>query len=149
MTDATILVHSTAAAPKKRRYRYMPESPGMRRFLREMRSQVTELVEASENVIHLDELEVAERVGGRRASSERLLSGRYRDAWFHPTRFGPAPADEYADVLSSLELRGWRQGPVLFDFDNTLWDGVMADGQVVDDLGAQENLKGLRVLVCS
>ena len=143
VTDATILVHSTAAAPKKRRYRYMPESPGMRRFLREMRSQVTELVEASENVIHLDELEVAERVGGRRASSERLLSGRYRDAWFHPTRFGPALADEYADVLSSLELVGGAKA-LFVDFDNTLWDGVMADGPVVHDLGAQENLKELR-----
>ena len=143
VTDATILVHSPAAAPKKRRYRYLPESRGMRRFLREMRSQVAELVEASENVVHLDEMEVAERVGGRRAASERLLSASYREAWFHPTRFGPALASEYADILSSLELVG-RAKALFVDFDNTLWDGVMGDGPVVHDRSAQETLKELR-----
>lgn len=143
VTDATIMVHSTAAAPKKRRYRYLPESRGMTRFLREMRSQVSELVEASENVIHLDELEVAGRVGGRRAASERLLDARYRDAWFHPTRFGPALAGEYADVLSSLELVGGAKA-LFVDFDNTLWDGVMADGPVLHNRDAQETLKELR-----
>jgi FkbH-like protein len=143
VTDATILVHSPAAAPKKRRHRYLPESRGMRRFLREMRSQVAELVAASENVIHLDELEVAARVGGRRAASERLLSATYREAWFHPTRFGPALAGEYADVLSSLDLVGGAKA-LFVDFDNTLWDGVMADGPVIHDRSAQETLKELR-----
>lgn len=143
VTDATILVHSPAAIPKKRRYRYLPESRGMSRFLREMSSQVDELAQASDNVIHLAEMDVAGRIGGRRAASDRLLARRYRDAWFHPTRFGPALANEYADVISSLDLVG-RAKALFVDFDNTLWDGVMAEGPVVHNLSGQETLKELR-----
>ncbi len=143
VTDATILAHSPAAVPRKRRYRYLPESRGTKRFLHAMRSQIAEFAQATENVIHLDELEVAQRVGGRRAASERLLSVQYREAWFHPTRFGPALAGEYADVLSSIELVGGAKA-LFVDLDNTLWDGVMADGPVIHDLSAQETLKDLR-----
>lgn len=143
VTDAPILVHSPVAISFKRRHRYLPMGRGVTRLVREMSSEIADLVEATENVIHLDEMEVARRVGGRRAASKRLLSAPYRDAWFHPLRFGPALADEYADVLSSVELVG-RAKALFVDFDNTLWDGVMADGPVVHNRSAQETLKELR-----
>jgi FkbH-like protein len=142
-TDAPILVHSPAAIPLSRRDRYVPTPRGLRRLIDQLRDQIAQFAQASENVIHLDETLVAERVGGRRAAGKRLLSSSYSEAWFHPMRFGPAMAAEYADVLSSIATVASAKA-VFVDFDNTLWEGVMADGSVVHNHAGQELLKELR-----
>jgi FkbH-like protein len=143
VTDAPILVHSPAAIPLSRRDRFLPTPRGLTRMIGELERQIGELAAASENVIHLSERAVAATVGGRKAAAKRLLSQEYREAWFHPMRFGPALATEYADVLASIDLVGSAKA-VFVDFDNTLWRGVMGDGPVEHDLEAQELLKELR-----
>jgi FkbH-like protein len=142
-TDAPILVHSPAGISLSRRDRYLPTSPGLKRMIREMEDQIAALVGASENVIQLRESEVADHVGGRRAAGKRLLSHEYRDAWIHPMRIGPALAAQYDDVLASLKLVESAKA-VFVDFDNTLWDGVMAEGQVTHNREGQKLLKELR-----
>jgi FkbH-like protein len=58
-------------------------------------------------------------------------------------RMGPALAEEYSDALKSVSTVGSAKA-VFVDFDNTLWDGVMADGPVVHNREGQELLKELR-----
>jgi FkbH-like protein len=143
VTDAPILLHSPAVIPLKRRDRYLPTPRGLKRMIRELQEQIAHLAQASENVIHLDESKIANRVGGRKVAAERLLASGYRRAWFHPARFGPAVAEEYSDVLASIDLVGTAKA-LFVDFDNTLWDGVMADGAVVHNYEGQELLSELR-----
>jgi FkbH-like protein len=143
VTDAPILVHSPAAVSLSRRDQYLPTPRGLKRMIAEIESQIAKLVAASENVIQLRETEVTQRIGGRRAAGKRLLSSDYREAWFHPMRIGPALADEYGEVLASLELVASAKA-VFVDFDNTLWEGVMAEGPVVHNREGQKLLKELR-----
>jgi FkbH-like protein len=66
-----------------------------------------------------------------------------KNATFHTARFGEHLAAEYADVLASFECL--RKAKVLaVDFDNTLWDGVMADGEVVQHHDRQALLRAAR-----
>jgi len=66
-----------------------------------------------------------------------------RRAYFHTSRFGEPLADAYAEVLTSY--RDLRKAKVLLvDFDNTLWDGVMADGPVQQRLEGQKLLRRLK-----
>jgi FkbH-like protein len=141
-TDAPILVHAPAAVPLSRKELYRP-GIGIKHLVREVNAQLTEFVDASENMLLLDEAEIAENLGGRRAAGARLLAGHYRPAWIHPLRMGPALADAYADVLTSVDMVGSAKA-IFVDFDNTLWDGVMADGPVVHNREWQELLRELR-----
>jgi len=143
VTDAPILVHSPAVIPLTRRDRFLPTPGGVKRLVAALREETARLAGASDNVIHLDETAVTRRLGGRKAAAKRLLSPCYREAWFHPMRFGPAVAEEYADVLGSIGLVGSAKA-LFVDFDNTLWDGVMADGPVVHNHEGQELLRELR-----
>jgi FkbH-like protein len=141
-TDAPILVHAPAAVPLSRKEIYRP-GIGIKRLVQEMNAQLAEFVEASENVLLLDEAEIAQKLGGRRAAGARLLAPHYRPMWIHPLRMGPPLADEYADVLASVDLVGSAKA-IFVDFDNSLWDGVMADGPVAHRRERQELLKELR-----
>lgn len=141
-TDAPILVHAPAAVPLSRKEIYRP-GIGIKRLVGYMKAHLGELVDASENLLLLDEAEIAEKLGGRRAAASRVLAPHYRPAWIHPLRIGPALADEYADVLASIDIVGSAKA-IFVDFDNTLWDGVMADGPVVHDRQRQELLRELR-----
>jgi FkbH-like protein len=141
-TDAPIIVHSPAAVPLSRKEFYRP-GIGIKRLVREMNTQLNEFVNASENVLLLDEAEIAQSLGGRRSAGGRVLAAQYRPAWIHPLRMGPALAEKYADVLASVNMVVAAKA-LLVDFDNTLWDGVMADGPVVHHREEQELLRELR-----
>lgn len=143
VTDVPILVHSPAVIPLSARDRILPTPRGLKRLIAELRSEIARFAGATENVIHLDETSVVRRVGGRKAAGKRLLSSGYREAWFHPMRFGPVVAEEYADVVESIDLVGSAKA-LFVDFDNTLWDGVMAEGPVVHNYEGQELLRELR-----
>ena len=66
-----------------------------------------------------------------------------RGAFFHTARFGEPLADTYLEILESF--RDLRKAKVLLiDFDNTLWEGVMADGVVTHRKEAQLLLRKLK-----
>jgi FkbH-like protein len=147
VTDAPLLIHSVCGmpiGPRRIRYRMIPaEFPSRRRLIREMTAQIRALVDATENTMLVDEDALIRSAGGLRSVASTLLAPEYLGAWFHPSSFGPVLAAEYADVLSSVAMLGNAKA-LLVDLDNTLWQGVMADGEVVHDKDGQRLLKQLR-----
>ncbi len=147
VSDAPLLIHTVCGmpiGPRRIRYRFVPsEWPARRRLIGEMTRQVAALVDATENAILIDEDALIRQAGGLRRVAGQLLPPEYVGAWFHPSRFGPVLAEEYADMLSSVTLLG-KAKVLLVDFDNTLWQGVMAEGEVIHDLECQRLLKRLR-----
>lgn len=147
VTDATVIVHTACSLPigrRRVRYRFLPvESRGRRRLIDEMTAQISELADAMENVLVVDEDALVRRAGGARAVGGRLLGPEYLGAYAHPTRFGEVLAAEYADVLHSVTLLK-RAKALLVDFDNTLWSGVMGEGDVVHDRDGQRLLRRLK-----
>jgi len=148
VTDAPILVHNACGLPLdrlRRRIRWLPaQDRGRKRVIRELAEQTAALVAASENVIDVDEVSLAAAGGGLRSCASPLLApGDVPDAVFHPTRLGPVLARRYAAALTAVRTLG-RAKAVLVDFDNTLWAGVMGEGAVVHNVGAQRILKRLR-----
>jgi FkbH-like protein len=148
VTDAPILVHNACGLPLdrlRRRVRWLPaQDQGRKRVIRELTEQTAALVAASENVIDVDEVSLVAANGGLRSCAAPLLApGDVPDAVFRPTRLGPVLAARYATALAAVRTLGPAKA-VLVDFDNTLWAGVMAEGAVVHDAGAQRLLKRLR-----
>ena len=147
VTDAPLLIHSVCGmpiGPRRIRYRMIPaEFPSRRRLIGEMTAQIHALVDATENTMLVDEDALIRGAGGLRSVASTLLAPEYLGAWFHPSSFGAVLAGEYADVLTSVTLLGGAKA-LLVDFDNTLWQGVMADGEVVHDRDGQRLLKQLR-----
>ena len=146
-TDAPLLIHSVCGmpiGPRRIRYRFLPaEWPSRRRLIGEMTAQIAALVEATENAMLVEEERLIERAGGLRSVAGPLLEREYLGAWFHPSRFGPVLAEEYADALSAAVTLA-KAKVLLVDLDNTLWQGVMAEGEVVHDREGQRLLKQLR-----
>jgi FkbH-like protein len=146
-TDAPLLIHSVCGmpiGPRRIRYRVIPaEWPSRRRLIREMTAQIRALVDATENAMLIDEDALVRSAGGLRSTASALLAPEYLGAWFHPSSFGAVLAAEYADVLTSVAMVGNAKA-LLVDLDNTLWQGVMADGEVVHDTEGQRLLRQLR-----
>lgn len=146
-TDAPLLIHSVCGmpiGPRRIRYRFVPaEWPSRQRLIGEMTAQISALVDATENAMLLDEDALIADAGGLRRVAGALLGSEYLGGWAHPSRFGAVLAERYTEVLESVALLG-KAKVLLVDFDNTLWDGVMADGEVVHDHALQRLLKQLR-----
>jgi FkbH-like protein len=145
LTDAPFLLHNASGLPLRRLRRLVPFlnplSPGRRRAVAAINTAVAELARHTPNTILIDEAAVAATAGYRAAMAPVVPIPR--DALFHTARFGEHIAREYADVLGSFEAL--RKTKVLaVDFDNTLWDGVMADGKVTQHRDRQEALKAVK-----
>jgi len=145
LTDAPFLVHNASGLPLtryRRRVPFLPPlSPGRRRVLAVLNAAVAEMVEHTPNTLLIDEDAVARRHGHR--ESMRSVVPGVRGALFHTARFGEFLSEEYADVLDSY--RRLKKTKVLaVDFDNTLWEGVMADGDVTHHHDRQRLLRELK-----
>lgn len=146
-TDAPILVHTACAlpvGPRRLKYPFMPVQTRARRAVVErITAEVQHLVAATENTMLVDEARLIEDAGGVRRVGRAVLGPEYEGAYLHPSYFGPVLAAEYADVIRSYEVLGSAKA-LLVDFDNTLWSGVMADGDVVHDAEGQRLLRRLK-----
>jgi FkbH-like protein len=145
LTDAPFLVHNASGLPLTRLRRRLPLlapfSSGRRRALDAINDAIAELVAHTTNAILIDEATVAATRGYRGATAPVVRPPR--EAAFHARRLGEYLAAEYADVLASFERL--RKAKVLaVDFDNTLWDGVMADGPVGQRHDRQALLKAAK-----
>ena len=72
-----------------------------------------------------------------------MLGPGFEGAYVHHSRFGDVLADVYERTLTAHALLG-RAKALLVDLDNTLWEGVMADGPVRHHRDRQRQLKRLR-----
>ncbi|HEY3827688.1 MAG TPA: hypothetical protein VGL57_00700 [Solirubrobacteraceae bacterium] len=147
VTDATILVHTACSLPVSRRRaqsRFLPaESRARHRLNAAITAAVAEVVAATANTLLVDEQRLIGENGGLKAIAAPILGPEYEAAYAHPAMFGAVLADRYADVLAAYELLG-KAKVLLVDFDNTLWSGVMGDGEVVHHRERQRLLRELR-----
>jgi FkbH-like protein len=147
VTDATILVHTACSLPVSRRRarsRFLrAESRGRRRLNAAITEAVAELVAATANTLLVDEQRLIGENGGLKAIAAPVLGPEYDGAYAHPAMFGSVLADHYADVLVAHDLFG-KAKVLLVDFDNTLWSGVMGDGEVEHHLERQRLLRRLK-----
>ena len=146
-TDATILLHGCSGLPLTRVRQFLPLAPAMSRsrsrVALELNQRIRELCEHSENTVFLDEQRCAAEVGIRRAARPLLSRFLTRRGLFHPSVFGSLVATPYVELAQAYALLA-KTKVVLVDFDNTLWDGVMAEGEVEQNSDAQHLLKRLR-----
>lgn len=146
LTDVPLLLHNACGLPLARWRRRLPWleplSRGRLHVLALMNEAVTELASEIENCVLVDETAATDRLG-HRALSRGVLPWRLeRQADFHPAHLGRLLADTYADILHSL-VRFRKTKVLAVDFDNTLWLGVMADGEVSHYRERQQLLKAL------
>jgi FkbH-like protein len=146
-TDAPFLIHNVSGLPLTRYRKRLPVlaalSAGRRRVARAVNEAVSELVERIPNAILLDEAAAAEERGLRACEAATIPRRIVRQAFFHTSRFGEYLAPVYLDVFQSFRAIS-KVKVLLVDFDNTLWDGVMAEGRVVQRHDFQRLLQQLK-----
>jgi FkbH-like protein len=147
ITDAPIVVHTPGGIPLdplRRRMTFLPaHSRGQKRLLSSMATCVTDLVAGTVNTILLNERDLVRELGARKAASPLFDESDVPSGYAHSTAFGPRVGKQYVEILEDLAVLGGAKA-LLVDFDNTLWRGVMAEGQVQHDLRAQRLLLQLR-----
>jgi FkbH-like protein len=146
-TEAPFLVHNASGLHLTMLRKYVPLlrplARGRRRVVQALNAAIDELVEHTPNAILIDEAAVASARGLRACAAYALPRRLFRETLFHTTRFGAYLAEPYTDVLRSYRALH-RTKVLLVDFDNTLWDGVMADGPVVHRHELQALLRRLK-----
>ena len=91
-----------------------------------------------QHVFIVDEDALASRVG--RAASGRFI---YSSEWQHATVLSEKLSELYQDRIAAVaNLVGKKL--VICDLDNTLWDGVIGEGDVSHFLERQKPLKALK-----
>jgi FkbH-like protein len=90
---------------------------------------IDNLIEAEGNVILIDERAIVASGGRVHLYNDVFSSLSLGDAFFHYNNFGWQVANVYLDKIK--KIRSIHKKKVIFvDFDNTLWQGVMAEGSV-------------------
>jgi FkbH-like protein len=146
-TDAPFIVHNASGLPLSPVRRFVPVlAPLSRRqelALSLVNAAASEVVANTPRAIALDEHAIARR-HGLRACLERVVPvSVVPRAEFHTARFGEFLVPAYLDVLQSYRALS-RAKVLAVDFDDTLWDGVMADGPVTQRHGLQRTLRRLK-----
>lgn len=132
-TEVPFLLHNVSGLPLtawRRRLPFLPaQSAGRRRALAALNEGLAALAANLPNIILVDEAGVASRHGARAASAPVVPASIAREAFFHAARLGEFLVEPYTDILASHKTLA-RTKVLCVDFDNTLWDGVMAEGPV-------------------
>ncbi len=146
-TDTPILLHGCSGLPIERWRRYLPLLPAMSSAHADIAARLDAglcaMSEGLENIVFIDENALIAEVGIRGADKRLLPRTLTHGALFHPGRFGVLVAREYVRIATAYATLA-KAKVLLVDFDNTLWKGVMADGEVEHDLAAQTLLKELK-----
>ncbi|MDX3901231.1 MAG: HAD-IIIC family phosphatase [Sphingobium sp.] len=146
-TDAPILLHGCSGLPIERWRRYLPLAPAMSAAHADVALRLDTglraMSEGLDNVIFVDERAFVAPMGLRAADRRLLPRTLTHGGLFHPSRFGLAVSQDYVRIARAYAMLA-KTKVLLVDFDNTLWEGVMADGPVQHDLAAQSLLKELK-----
>jgi FkbH-like protein len=146
-TSVPFLLHNVSGLPLTRYRKHLPLlpalSPGRRQVVDALNEALAGLAAEVSKTILVDERAVAAAHGYRHCSAALIPRAIACGAAFHPTRFSRHLAPVYVDVLRAYQTLG-RAKVLLVDFDNTLWDGVMADGPVRHRHSLQALLRRLR-----
>jgi len=146
-TDAPFLLHNVSGLPLTRWRKYFgllaPFAAPRRRVLEALNMSIADLVAHTPNCVLIDEARVAQEEGYRQCQQDVVPRHIARHAMFHTSKFGAHLFPEYFDILKSFHILR-RTKVLLIDFDNTLWDGVMADGPVCHHKDRQQLLRDLK-----
>ncbi len=150
-TEIPFLIHNVSGLPltryRKRLPFLSPLSPARKRLVARLNRAIEELVTNTENCLLIDEDAVVRRHGLRLSSQSAVPPSIVQGAFLHAERFSEFLVEEYSEKLRAFSLL--RKAKVLLlDFDNTLWRGVMAEGEVEHHLDRQKLLKRLQQAGC-
>lgn len=146
-TSAPFLIHDAGGLPLTGIRRCIPVIPVMSRARKQalflLNQAIRNLILGLPKCALISETEVTEREG-LRACSKPLIPNRVAaQGYFHTSVFGNLMSEQYLPVIKSYQkLR--RAKLLLVDFDNTLWEGVMADGPVRHHVEKQHLLRRLK-----
>lgn len=146
-TDVPFLLHNVSGLPlgrwRKRIGILAPFPCAQQRVIDALNLRISELVAHTSNCLLIDEAKVAEMSGHRECQKDVVPKRIAMHAMFHTSRFGALLCPAYLDVLQSFQTVR-RTKVLLVDFDNTLWDGVMAEGAVHHHKDRQQLLRELK-----
>ncbi len=146
-TEVPFLVHNASGLPLTGWRRYVPGLPPLsraqQRVIDTLNRFIGELAQNVPNTLLIDENSAAARWGYRESMKAVVPQDIARNSFFHTSRFGKYLAEPYAEIIESYQtLR--KTKVLLIDFDDTLWKGVMADGQVQHHKDRQDLLRRLK-----
>ncbi len=146
-TEAPFLLHNVSGLPlmrwRKRLGFLAPFSSAQQAVLNEMNRAIEELARHTTNCIVLDEAKVANGHGHRQCQMSAVPRHLAARALFHTSKFGALLCSPYEEILRSYQHLK-KTKVLLLDFDNTLWDGVMAEGVVKHHTERQQLLRTLK-----
>ena len=147
-TNAPIVLHGCSGLPLTHARLLLPFAPPLaaarRRVAESLDSGLRDMAGATENTLFLDEAQLVRRTGFRAASRRILPRVITHRGPFHPSRLGNLLAAQYATIAQAYATLA-KTKVLLVDFDNTLWAGVVGEGDVVQDTRAQQILKELQL----
>lgn len=145
-TNAPIMLHGCSGLPLERVRGLMPlmpeMSPGKRYVTKRLDEGLAAMARGIENVILIDERKRVLDAGLRNANKRLLPRTVTHGGLFHPSIFGTLVAEDYAHIIRAYVTIA-NVKVLLVDFDNTLWKGVMADGDVEHYVEEQKLLQQL------
>jgi FkbH-like protein len=101
------------------------------------------LVQSIRNAILIDEYETARKAGFKKCAREVFPKSVTSGGMLHTGYLGYYLSSPYLKVLNAFKNLG-KCKAIMLDFDNTLWQGVMGDGEVEHFSDRQALLKRLK-----
>ncbi len=132
-TSVPFLVHDTSGLPLTSMRRRIPFLPAISRgrldVINKLNKSLESLLSRVAKCAIISESTVVEKYGARACSKSIIEKSISDKAFFHTSAFGNFLTEEYIPILHAYKLLR-NVKVVLIDFDNTLWKGVMAEGDV-------------------
>jgi FkbH-like protein len=132
-TQAPFLIHNASGLPLSRARKFIPLVPPLpstqKTILEKLSAAVEQVIAKVPNCLLVDERGIANKHGLRAMAADILPRRIRKGAFFHTSCFGEKVAEVHSRMLAALATYG-KVKAVLVDFDNTLWKGVMAEGEV-------------------
>lgn len=137
-----LLIHNVCGLPlgrwRKRLGFLAPFNGKQKTVLEYLNARIAEMVAAQKNALLIDETGLIKEIGIRKIARS-VVSQRKYGGLFHTSELGVQVALLYQRFLYSFFLLK-NTKVLLLDFDNTLWDGVMAEGDVAHYVDRQKLL---------
>ena len=137
ITDIPLLIHNTCGIHVE-----YGISNNHNIILNLLNQEINKIVNSTKNTFLINEQAILKKFGYR-VCCKKVLKNYKKKSYFHTSFFGNYLADVYKDIIISYK-KLHKIKVILVDFDNTLWDGVMADGTVIQRKGIQELLKRIK-----
>lgn len=145
-SNIPILIHNTSGLPYSKKHRLLKNiglGTPLKKTLGIINTKIEEMVKNFPKTILINEYEVVEKNGSSLCEESIVPSTVSKKAFFHRRRLGYFLSESYLDVIEALKHLE-KTKLLLVDFDNTLWQGVMGDGDVQHFLERQKLLKDLK-----